>query len=201
MENDLDNSLADLVLQALDAHPLGISEYDLIQWLKSSGHRSFMDLVFWDRLSLFQTHFILFHTLYQLKQRCWETSNTTLEIHPLKIILLSSGEHTGSQVVEHDPLMDYYLDIDNLKNTTENDITELLNNFWSTLSNKDKRSAALRELELNDPVDYGTIKLQHRRLVMQHHPDRGGKKQKIQSINAAMDFLNNLYKTRNNDAN
>jgi len=197
VEHNPDISLADLVLQALDAHPLGISEYELIQWLKNTGHEPFQDVVFWDRLSLFQTHFILFHTLYQLKQRCCESNRGKLEINPLNIILLPIGKSAGCDVVEHDPLLDYYLDIDNLKNTSENDIAELLTNFWNTLSNKDKRSAALRELELNDPVDYVTIKHQHRRLVMQHHPDRGGSKEKLQTINTAMDLLNNLHKSGN----
>jgi len=197
LEHNPDISLADLVLQALEAHPLGISEYELIQWLKNTGHESFQDVEFWDRLSLFQTHFILFHTLYQLKQRSWGHNSATLEINPLKIILLPVGNSAGSDVIEHDPLMDYYLDIDNLKNTSENDIAELLTNFWRTLSNQDKRSAALRELELDDPVDYVKIKHQHRRLVMRHHPDRGGNKEKLQAINAAMDFLNNLYQSGN----
>lgn len=198
MEHKPDISLIDLVQHALETHPLGISEYELIQWLKNSGHEIFQNVTFWDRLSLFQTHFILFHTLYQLKQRCWESNQTTLDINPLNIVLLPAKIGAGSELAEHDPLMDFYLDIDNLKNTSENDVAELLTNFWNMLSNKDKRSAALRELELTDPVDYTNIKLQHRRLVMQHHPDRGGNKEKLQTINAAMDFLNGLYKTAKN---
>ena len=194
MEPDSDTSLSDLVLQALKAHPLGISEYELIQWLKNAGHKYFTDVAFWNRLSLFQTHFILFHTLYQLKYECWENNSSRLEISPLKIILLPTENSAGKNVIEHDPLMDYYLDIDNLKKTTDEDIAELLSNFWCTLSNKDKRSAALLELELADPVDYAKIKLQHRRLVMQHHPDRGGNKEKLQAINAAMEVLDNIYK-------
>ena len=197
MEYNPDISLADLVLQALETHPLGISEYELIQWLKNTGHGCFQDVVFWDQLSLFQTHFILFHTLYQLRQKCWENKRARLEINPLKIILLPIEESTRNDMVENDPLLDYYLDLNNLKNTSADDITELLTNFWQTLSNKDQRAAALRELELTDPVDYVKIKQQHRRLVMRHHPDRGGNNQKLQTINTAMDFLNNLYKTAN----
>ncbi len=199
MEHNPDSSLADLVLQALETHPSGISEYELIQWLKNTGHEIFQNVTFWDRLSLFQAHFILFHTLYRLKQRCWEHNQTTLDINPLKIVLLPARKNAGSSIAEHDPLMDYYLDVDNLKNTSENDVAELLTNFWKTLSNKDKRSAALKELELSDPVDYVKIKRQHRRLVMRHHPDRGGKKEKLQTINAAMDFLHSLYNPENRD--
>ena len=194
MEYNPDISLADLVLQALEAHPLGISEYELIQWLKNTGHGSFQDVVFWDQLSLFQTHFILFHTLYQLRQKCWESNRARLEISPLKIILLPIEESAGNDMVENDPLLDYYLDLNNLKNTSADDIDKLLTSFWQTLSNEDQRAAALRELELTDPVDYARIKQQHRRLVMQHHPDRGGNNKKLQTINTAMDFLNTLYK-------
>ena len=194
MEYDPDTSLADLVLRALTAHPLGISEYELIQWLKNAGHKSFKEVEFWNRFSLFQTHFILFHTLYKLKHQCWENNRGRLEINPLKIILLPIEDSAENKVAEHDPLMDYYLDIDNLKKTTDHDITDLLSNFWRTLSYHDMRAAALQELELDDPVDYVKIKHQHRRLVMQHHPDRGGNKEKLQAINAAMDVLEKIHK-------
>ncbi len=186
--------MANLILEALQAHPMGISEYDLIKWLKNNGAANFQDVVFWDRLSLFQTHFILFHTLYKLKDRCWKIQNATLSINPLNIMLLPSSETNTRDLASHDPLMEYYLDLDNLINTSEQDVTGLLEAFWRTLGHNDKRKAALEELELRDPVDFATIKQQHRRLVMQHHPDRGGRKEKLQSINAAMDLLEEIGK-------
>ena len=185
-------ALPDLILKALAAHPAGISEYELIKWIKESGFEAFQHVAFWDQLSLFQTHFLLFHTLYQLKDRLWLQKRGTLEINALNIILLPANDTADQQLANHDPLREYYLNLDNLANTTEQDISELLVNFWKQLSNEDKRAAALAELDLRDPVDFATIKQQHRRLVMQHHPDRGGNKEKLQAINAAMDLLKEM---------
>ncbi|WP_455207993.1 DNA-J related domain-containing protein [Kaarinaea lacus] len=189
-------TLTELVFQALQSHPAGISEYDLMQWLKMAGHKKFQDIAFGNRLSLFQSHFILFHALYQLKQKLWQEDLATLEINPLKIILLPVDRTAGTDIDSHDPMMDYYLDISNLKNTTDRDLAELLTYFWRTLGNNEQRAAALSELELEDPVDYTTIKQQHRRLVMRHHPDRGGDKEKLQVINAAMDLLQKIHEDK-----
>jgi len=188
-----DMTLRELLLQALQAHPMGISEYALMQWLKNAGHKTYQNVAFSNRLSLFQAHFILFHALYQLKQQLVEKNIATLDINPLCILLLPLGTSGSTEIDAHDPLMDYYLDIDNLKNTTDQDIAELLACFWRTLGNNEQRSAALAELELEDPVEYTQIKQQHRRLVMAHHPDRGGDKEKLQTINAAMDLLDEIY--------
>ncbi len=178
---------------------MGISEYELMLWLKKTGHKTYQEVAFSDRLSLFQAHFILFHALYQLKLQLAAENIATLDINPLRIILLPIDKGNHTEIDKHDPLMDYYLDIDNLRNTTDHDIAELLTCFWQTLGNNEQRNAALAELELEDPVDYAQIKRQHRRLVMTHHPDRGGSKEKLQTINAAMDLLEGLYaKNRRN---
>jgi hypothetical protein len=189
-----DPALTELVLQALQAHPHGISEYELIQWIKNNGYAAFQNVAFWDRLSLFQTHFLLFHTLYQLKDRLWQQNRGTLQINPLNIMLLPPNDSNTYSMDTHDPLRDYYLDLANLTGTSDEDLRELLINFWKQLGNKDKRAAALAELELEDPVDFTAIKHQHRRLVMQHHPDRGGSKEKLQAINAAMELLKEMHR-------
>jgi hypothetical protein len=194
-----DHSLADLLRKALKDHPMGISEYELMQWLKEAGHKQYKNVMFSDRLSLFQSHFILFHALYRLKRQLWEENTASLDISPLKIILLPVNEATDTALDHQDPLMDYYLDIDNLKNTTDKDVAELLAQFWRTLNDNEKRRVALTELELEDPVSLAQIKQQHRRLVMKHHPDRGGDKEKLQTINAAMDLLKSLYSKQQSD--
>jgi len=198
-EFNTDHSLADLLRKALKVHPTGISEYELMQWLKEAGHEQYKNVMFSDRLSLFQSHFILFHALYRLKLQLWEENTARLDISPLKIILLPVNKTTDSALDRQDPLMDYYLDINNLKNTTDEDVAELLAQFWYTLNDNEKRRVALTELELEDPVSHAQIKQQHRRLVMKHHPDRGGDKEKLQIINAAMDLLKNLYSKQQKD--
>jgi hypothetical protein len=196
---ELDNlsypPLARLVMDALQQHPAGISEYELIQWIKQHGYHQFDNIRFWDRLSLFQTHFILFHTLYQLKQLFATNKIGSLEISALKIVVLPARTKTSKDLAEPDPLQGYYLDLKNLHDTTDRDVAKMLENLWKTMGNKDKRSAALAELGLEDPVEFSVIKAQHRKLVMQHHPDRGGSKEKLQAINTAMDILKQLKST------
>ena len=65
----------------------------------------------------------------------------------------------------------------------------MLASFWNKINRYDNRDAALAELGLKDPVDDKTIKQEYRKLVMQHHPDRGGDKDKLQKINDALTSL------------
>ncbi len=177
------------LLEVLRTHPAGISEYELIRALDSAGETHFGVDCLRDSLSLFQTHFFLFHSLYQLHDQLWRDDGIHLEITPLRIRLLPGNSDSRPVLPTHNPLRDYYLNIDNLKNTDANDVDLLLGKFWQRFARDDERHSALAELGLSDPVDWATIKTRHRRLVMQHHPDRGGDKQRLQAINAAMDML------------
>jgi hypothetical protein len=177
------------LLEVLRAHPEGISEYELIKALDSNGEPVFEADCLRNNLSLFQTHFFLFHHLYQLREALWQTNEARLEISPLRIQLLPTNNTPDTSLSEHDPLRDYYLQLDNLENTNAEEVDALLGQFWMRFVRDDDRQAALAELELQDPVDWTTIKTQHRRLAMQHHPDRGGDEQRLQAINAAMDVL------------
>ncbi len=177
------------LLEVLHAHPAGISEYKLIRILGSAGEPHFNVDCLRDSLSLFQTHFFLFHNLYQLHDQLWHDAGIYLEIGPLCIRLLLDNDNFTPTLPTHNPLRDYYLDIDNLDNTDADDIKQLLEKFWRRFARNDVRHNALLELELTDPVDWTTIKTQHRRLAMVHHPDRGGDERRLQAINAAMDVL------------
>lgn len=196
---DKPGNLKGIVLDALQQFPLGLSEHELIRFMQAAGHIQFKRIALWDKLSLFQTHFILFHTLYTLREELWQTQNRVLEISPLKIVLHSFDADDVTQetaIREHDPLRDYYLDLTNLKQTTAEDVARLLDTFWTRLDANDQRTAALEVLELADPVDYPTIKQQYRRLAMQHHPDRGGDNVQLQTLNYAMAVLEKCYKNR-----
>lgn len=167
---------------------MGLSEFELIQKLRLDKTADFIDAEFIDNLTLFQSHFLLFHHLYQLQTQLWSKQQGNLEISPLKIRL--SNYHKGeSNLQQHDPLRDYYLESDNLDNTTTEDVDKMLNNFWRRYLSPAERESALKVLGLQDPVDDKTIKLSYRKLAMEHHPDRGGDKERLQSINEAIRFL------------
>ncbi|MDT4878750.1 DNA-J related protein [compost metagenome] len=97
---------------------------------------------------------------------------------------------------EHDPLRDYYLDLSQLSDTDEQDVQELLTSFWKRMQGGEEKRAALELFELNDSqqvLDIGLIKHRYRQLVSQHHPDRGGSTERLQSINKAMEILERYY--------
>lgn len=173
----------------LRTHPAGLSEYELIKTLEAENEADFSSDHLRDNLSLFQTHFLLFHALYCLQDQLWKKQTAQLDIHTLCIRLLPFNAASSSQLSEHDPLREYYLDLNNLENTEANDVDNLLSQFWSRFVGNNDRRQALATLELEDPVDWPAIKTQHRRLAMLHHPDRGGNEERLQAINAAMDIL------------
>jgi len=98
-----------------------------------------------------------------------------------------SGE--AALTVSQADLATYYLDMENLDNTSRVGVDALLDAFWREYARFGNRKAALAELELTDPVDELTIKQTYRRLAMIHHPDRGGEATRLQAINAAYEYL------------
>ncbi len=197
MNDDLDPALElpEQLLQLLHAAPAGLGEYQLIQQLKSRHCTHIPNLPLTDKLVLFRTHFLVFNALYQLRQMLWGTQRGHLAISPLRIQLLPY--QAGSAALsEHDPLSDYYLDLDNLRDTDEQDVERLLVSFWTRMQGGEEKQAALELFELGDsmqPLDLATIKHRYRQLVSQHHPDRGGNTERLQSINKAMEILERYY--------
>ena len=189
------NTFEQHLLKVLLLQPAGLSEFELIQKLRAEGQPGFETDCLRGNLSLFQTHFFLFHSLYLLREQLSEQlaadqeQQYQLEITPLCIQLIPLNENNGSSIAELNPLRDYYLDLNNLKEVNETEVDQLLTSFWERFITNDERRDALKELELQDPVDWPTIKKQHRRLAMEHHPDRGGDEERLQTINAAMDAL------------
>ncbi|MGE8502176.1 MAG: DNA-J related domain-containing protein [Pseudomonas sp.] len=196
MNDDLDSSLdlAEQVLQLLQAAPDGLAEYALIQQLKAghSGHLPNLPLT--DKLILFRTHFLLFNALYRLRDTLWQQQAHLLQISPLCIQLLPYQPGI-SALSEHDALRDYYLNLDNLRDTDERDVERLLASFWTRMQGGEEKQAALGLFELDDEksLDMTRIKHRYRQLVSQHHPDRGGSTERLQSINKAMEILERYY--------
>lgn len=196
MNNDLDCTL-DLVEQLhqlLRSEPAGLSEYQLIQHLKSRHCTHIPRLGLDDKLVLFRTHFLLFNALYQLRDQLWQDQSAHLDINPL-CVRLQPWQPGRLALAEHDPLRDYYLNMQHLRDTTEADVAQLLASFWTRMQGGDEKRAALELFELNDeqPLKLATIKQRYRQLVSLHHPDRGGSTSRLQSINLAMEILERYY--------
>ncbi|GAA0351876.1 DNA-J related domain-containing protein [Bowmanella denitrificans] len=180
--------LTDLLHNLLQQAPQGISEYALIDRLKEPAMGVFTaDLDLSDNLVLFQTHFLLFNQLYQLREQLRARREGDLQISALRIQLLpySSG---SAELTEHDALCSYYLDWQNLQETDSGGVTQLLEGFWQRMAGQlsaDERREALAVLELDEQADSETIRRQYRRLMHQHHPDKGGQHQYCQLLTQA----------------
>jgi hypothetical protein len=191
----IDGTLEREVASLVEAHPEGLGEFDLVRALRARGFSAFGR--FGSRLALFQAHFILFHVLYKLRDEWLRTGRGWLEIGALRIQLhptsAAPAEATESRLATEDRLRSYYLDLSNLKNTTEDDVSALLEQFWQRIDqgagDPERRRDALSVLELSDPVSRDEIKRQYRRLSLRHHPDRGGDPDRFRAVHDAMQFL------------
>ncbi len=195
IESDSIESLIEMIADSLREHPPGLSEYELIQIAKHRGYFAFLDPPPADPYDLFRAHFMLFHALYRLRDRLWQSQAADLEINTLMIRYLPYRQGQAA-LSTPDTLREYYLDLSILETTTSRDVNELIASFWSRLQCHDQRADALKELGLMDPVDDETITKAYRRMAMIHHPDRGGSKTRLQALNRAVEVLTKKMNTR-----
>lgn len=178
--------------QVLEANPAGVAEHDLLQQLRKPPHQLMPSLALDDSLGLFQSHFLLFHVLYRLRDDLRQEQQAELHLSPLLIRM--QEYYPGEAALEQgDPLRDYYLDLSQLEQTGAAEVEELLAGFWKKLDASGDREAALAVLELQEPVTLGEIKAQYKRLAMQHHPDRGGEAGQMHDLNSALETLQRYY--------
>ena len=177
----------------LSQHEGGISEYELMRELGREGHEAYKQSFLQDNLALFRAHFILFHSLYRLRDRLWENTTGFLEISAVKIIR-HPYQPSADGLQPADDLREYYLNLSNLTDTTETDVDDMLQSFWEKYLAADDRVEALKTLELQEPVGYAEIKERYKKCALEHHPDRGGSEETIKEINHAMSVLERYYK-------
>lgn len=168
------------------------SEFELIKWLQAPDQGVFRADVMSDSVTLFRSHFLVMHCLYQLRNHWLTEQRGFLEISALNIILRpvsERAEHTlKSAIAQQDPLAAYYLDLNQLE-TDEESIDALLNDFWRRMVIPDNYDADLATLELQPPVDSISVRQQYRRLAMRHHPDKGGDGEQFRRVSAAYQRL------------
>lgn len=184
----LPEGFLDALQCALAASAQGLSEYELIGQLREQGYLEFLPDSPIPPHLLFRAHFIVFHGLYRLRDRLLLQQQAVLEIHTL-CIRLRDWVRGGEGIGPADPLREYYMDWANMEDTTPDDVEAMLNAVWQRIGRQQEREQALAELGLADPVSDETIRRTWRRLAMQHHPDRGGDKDRIQAINVAVGLL------------
>jgi len=181
--------IQDILFRILQQNECGLSEYDLIQTVKEEIFGENAEDLFRDTHKLFTVHFILFHGLYLLRQELWESGLGHLEISPLNICIVPIKSGHSLLPGMPDKLSQYYLDATNLENTTQKDVDDLLAGFWQYLLAGDDKVSAMNVLEIAEPFDDHSLTRQYRKMVMKHHPDRGGNTGKLQKINQALKVL------------
>ena len=185
-------ALEDQLLELLSAEPAGFSEHDLLKRLRES-NALFADFNAREPLSLFRSHFVLFHALYRLRDRARRERRGELAIDPLAIVLRPAAADASAQAIfatpEAERLSAWYGDWERWRTATAAEVIEWLRQFQALRRSGGQRALALAALGLQDPVDRAAIKQQYRRLAMRHHPDRGGDGLRLRDINAAWAVL------------
>lgn len=184
-----EQALWDILNQA----PEGITEFDLIKQLQEAPYCCLADVDLVQPLGLFQTHFSLFHFLYRMRNHWFELEKGVLEIISTRIRLRSY--QPGQLILQlDDPLAEYYLDWTNYTATSQEDVEQMLDQFWQdfdryysagALMSGAEYAEACATLDLTGPFTALELKQQYRKLMHQHHPDKGGDLSVSQAIEHA----------------
>jgi len=175
-------------------------EYDIIRHLQDQ--TILPKNVLQNPLSMFRCHFLIFNALYRLQLKTLIHQRYSLDISSLKINVnefspddetLIDNKQVADSVKQHDALSHFYLDLEHLNQTSEQDVNQLIDGFWKHYFNNDQKAHALSVMGLEEPVDFSLIKKQYRRLAMKHHPDRGGDADQLIKIHQAMQCLEMYY--------
>jgi|TARA_R110000868_G_scaffold217607_1_gene467732 hypothetical protein len=174
----------------------GLSEYELFQRLKSPPFELFTTEALQDPLSLFQSHFILFNALYQLRDTWLQNKTGLLQIQ-CSCIRRTPWEAGQDGVVTQDKLRAYYLDWRNLSDTDQTQVEAMLDSFWLAFSgmpnqvedNNMPLQQALDLLKLITPFSSQQLKQQYRKMLHIHHPDKGGNNGQTQQLHNAYERL------------
>jgi len=145
-----------------------------------------------DQLSLFRTHFFVFHQLYWFDIQLKQQALGRLQITPLAITFLASTSPTtvsNFEIATANPLATYYLSWQPLFYTELAQVLQLLDFGAKRVSIDIEVEQALARFELCPPVTLQTVQQQFRRLAMRYHPDRGGNTAKLQAINRDRQLL------------
>ncbi|MBI5440435.1 MAG: DnaJ domain-containing protein [Deltaproteobacteria bacterium] len=170
--------------------PAGIAEYELLGVLRGEGPLRGLD-----NLELFRVHFLLFHHLHRLRVFLEREGLGTLEIHCLGIRLLpplAASANPDHLPLGPDPLAEYYLKLENLSQTTEDDVEELLQTFWRRYRVYGRKEEALAVLGLGPKATALEIRRRYRELSREHHPDAGGDPDAFCRVSEAMEVLRAL---------
>ncbi|MEQ5833398.1 DNA-J related domain-containing protein [Marinobacter sp. NFXS9] len=174
----------------------GLSELALIRRLQGEPWQLLERVDFSEPSAIYPAHFLVFHCLYRLRDDL-APAGEKLHISPLNI-QLSPGHVASNEALpgEEDRLRLFYLDLSQY-DLSEFAVQRMLDDFWAGRTPSTDASAlddAARVLGFEAlPDDFGCIRQAYRRRAMQAHPDRGGSKEEVQTLNAAFHTLRHHF--------
>ncbi|RUO78872.1 molecular chaperone DnaJ [Idiomarina tyrosinivorans] len=181
--------------QILEAQMGAISEYALIQELQVEPYQWFDAEALRDPLSLFQTHFLVYHCLHRIRQHWRQSEHAELQIIGTTIRALPYQSGTDG-IIHDDALARYYLDLSQLDKTHASDVERLLDRFWQQMAGQQITQVAESELQqarelmaVDEHYDMAQLKRQYRVMVHQHHPDKGGDEATMKQLQRAYKIL------------
>jgi DnaJ-domain-containing protein 1 len=183
------NPLIMPILDLLKEQKANISEYELIRRLEENGMEFSKESS--NELELFKKHFLVMNALYKLQNELIE-DGYFLTISSLSIKLDKISQQSSSaDLIDYTnkKLSEYYLDWNNYKNTSKQDVSNLLSEFWEKYFSVDKKTEALSVLGLGPDVTIVQVKQAYRRLAAKHHPDKGGEHKDFMEIREAYEVL------------
>ena len=186
------NPLIAPILSILMEHPQGISEYEIMSVLREQTNV----LAEQNNLDLFHQHFYVMNALYQLQNKLYE-EQIHLAVSPLCIRFEYLSRIPNSPAVtahQNEKLKEYYLDWSNYIVTTEEDVKNMLQDFWQKYYAQDKQVAALKVFGLDVDTDWSAINHCYRRLVAIYHPDKGGDQNRFIEVIEAYEVLQHFYR-------
>jgi len=185
----MENPILDEVRELIEAHPSGVSEYDLLVSLQAHEALQFKDID--SGLRLFRKHFLVMNALYHIQELLLQEGRY-LSISPIVNRLETSKEMDALSLPIQSAqarVRDYYYDWDNYQKTAVADVDKLLTGFWQRYLSDDKRWEALQTLGLPVESEMSEVKRRYRKLVHEYHPDRGGNVERFREIREAYEVL------------
>lgn len=173
-----------------------VGEYELIQLLNEAG--LFDPLVkMSSSLLLFNKHFLTMHCLYSLQEECSQ-NNQILIVSPLEIQILKSKSLAQNQHLgfAHHKISQYYLDLNNLKEATEDTVEELLQSFWKKFTAWQSGGSAFEALGLTEKASWAEVQQAYRKKAQLEHPDKGGTAETFSEVREAYQILKKRFEVK-----
>jgi len=191
------NPLVVTILAYIRHHPGGCTLFDVVshcdQVLQSLASDSVLSRAF-------EKNFFVMNGLYQVQNQLWAEHNLYLSISPMDIHILPStalpkAESVAKTEVARDAsLASYYLDWNNLTETTEQDIAVLLKYFWQRLASTEQVDWAVSVLDVKPPLQPEAVIAAYRKKASITHPDKGGSHADFIAVRQAYEVLMVQYR-------